>query len=454
MVAALQLAQTTPEGRARNALIAALFQEPDWAPGLEPPAPLDFDKQQAAEIQNLLSILFFTVLGRFDLEQNAGGNPRRTPVSTMDSCCCVPDACSRSPRCTARPGSTSSADLRQLNLTANVAADPVALRWTNQNLALTGDAWALPGAHAPHDGRPARAGPARGRVPRGTWCTPASAASWLRRTPIRSGPLRAASRARGPRKNRRRRAGGGSLVRGSGNGSYEPIEMPSRIEAASSMWRSNIAWSEANTTTTTFWPPGRVDDDEPRRLVLRQPDELPAGGPAEPDERDELGRIGRAGHPDGRVDVEVHLLAGQPGDGHRCSAAGGQARSRGHGIGDRAGGRGDTRLRAQLARMVHQGAIREELEGHRPLVLLDGEGQQPVLTADGPARRWRALERELEGCGRRACRRRRRGGRWSGRARRGARGQGRKRRRKGGRPDDLGRLEVHVGLLPGDCRTA
>jgi len=138
MIVALQQAQTTPEGRARNALITALYQEPAWAPGLEPPAPLDFPGQQAAELQNLLGVLFFTVLGRLDLEQNAGGNPSWNRGVDYGQLLLRSGRLLQVASLYHTAGTSLLADLAQLNQTANVAADPTALRWTEQNLTLTG----------------------------------------------------------------------------------------------------------------------------------------------------------------------------------------------------------------------------------------------------------------------------------------------------------------------------
>jgi pimeloyl-ACP methyl ester carboxylesterase len=138
MIAALQQAQSTPDGRARTALITALYQEPTWAPGANRPGPFDFEAQQTGEAQNLLSVLFFTILGRWDLEQNAGGNPsfnrgvdyrqlllrsgRLIQVATLYH----------------RAGLNLWNDLKLLTDTADVTADPSALEWTRQQLTLTG----------------------------------------------------------------------------------------------------------------------------------------------------------------------------------------------------------------------------------------------------------------------------------------------------------------------------
>lgn len=138
MIAALQQAQTTPEGRARNALITALYQEPTWAPGLDRPGPFAFEAQQAGEIQNLLSVLFFTVLGRWDLEQNAGGNPSFNRGVDYGQLLLRSGRFVQVSSLYRTAGLDLFGDLRALNDTADVAADPTALGWTTQNLTLTG----------------------------------------------------------------------------------------------------------------------------------------------------------------------------------------------------------------------------------------------------------------------------------------------------------------------------
>ncbi len=76
LVSAVQQAQTTPAGRARVALAAALYQESPWGPGqAAPPAPGDAVTAEAGQYQWLLQTLQFVTPGRFDIETAAGGNP-------------------------------------------------------------------------------------------------------------------------------------------------------------------------------------------------------------------------------------------------------------------------------------------------------------------------------------------------------------------------------------------
>jgi hypothetical protein len=68
----VQHGQATAAGRARVALAAALFQEPSWRPGRQPPVGLDAVQQ--GQYEWLLTSLQFTVPGRFDIETAVGGN--------------------------------------------------------------------------------------------------------------------------------------------------------------------------------------------------------------------------------------------------------------------------------------------------------------------------------------------------------------------------------------------
>ena len=74
--AAVAAAQATPEGRARLALAAALFNLPDWyEPGTARPARGDYAARQQQEFLALQFQLAFIFGFRQDVEQRAGGNP-------------------------------------------------------------------------------------------------------------------------------------------------------------------------------------------------------------------------------------------------------------------------------------------------------------------------------------------------------------------------------------------
>jgi dienelactone hydrolase len=75
LMAAVTQAQTTPAGRARVALAAALYHDPAWLPNQPPPPPGDPDAVQLGQYQWLLQTLQFTTAARFDIETAMGGNP-------------------------------------------------------------------------------------------------------------------------------------------------------------------------------------------------------------------------------------------------------------------------------------------------------------------------------------------------------------------------------------------
>jgi pimeloyl-ACP methyl ester carboxylesterase len=75
LIAAVNQAQTTARGRARVALVAALYHAPSWLPGQPPPPAGDADAVQRGQYQWLLQTLQFTTPARFDIETAMGGNP-------------------------------------------------------------------------------------------------------------------------------------------------------------------------------------------------------------------------------------------------------------------------------------------------------------------------------------------------------------------------------------------
>jgi len=75
LLAAVQQAQGSAEGRARIALAAALYQAPSWLPNQPPPAKDDPAAVELGQYQWLLQILQFTTPARVDIETAMGGNP-------------------------------------------------------------------------------------------------------------------------------------------------------------------------------------------------------------------------------------------------------------------------------------------------------------------------------------------------------------------------------------------
>jgi pimeloyl-ACP methyl ester carboxylesterase len=136
MLAALDQAQTSPAGRARNALITALFQEPAWVPGQ--PKPTDIEAQQVGRYQNLRAILPFILLGRSDMEQSAGGNPTWNKGVNYGRQLADSGLLPEVAQLYRRAGVDLPADLNLLTRTANVTADPAAYQWMRETSTLTG----------------------------------------------------------------------------------------------------------------------------------------------------------------------------------------------------------------------------------------------------------------------------------------------------------------------------
>jgi len=138
MVAALDQAQASPEGRARSALITALFQAPDWAPGQAKPARGDVEAQQVGRYQNLRAILGFILAGRFDMEQSAGGNPSWNAGVNYGRQLAESGLLADVAQLYRQAGADLHADLRLLTSTANVTPDPAAHSWMLETSTLNG----------------------------------------------------------------------------------------------------------------------------------------------------------------------------------------------------------------------------------------------------------------------------------------------------------------------------
>lgn len=74
LVDAVVAAQATPEGRARVALAAALFQLPTRVAGEDPPGRDDWETMQQNHFEWLVTTLPFVVPARVDIETAVGGN--------------------------------------------------------------------------------------------------------------------------------------------------------------------------------------------------------------------------------------------------------------------------------------------------------------------------------------------------------------------------------------------
>ena len=201
LTAAVEAAQTTPEGRARVSLVFALLNVAPSAPGVPEPAPNDAEAIEAAQYASAVQsfpLLDFIQFGRYWIELAAGGNGSWTRGEDFA------ELLSHSPyhdvvrKLYRTAGLDLKADLETLDAGAAIGADPDAIASLEETSVPTGNL-ASSRAHAAHDRRPAGPRPARRRL-RG------------RRSPCRGQQLAAAGICRplGPLQLYAGRVGGGS----------------------------------------------------------------------------------------------------------------------------------------------------------------------------------------------------------------------------------------------------
>ncbi len=137
--AAVAAAQATPEGRARLALAAALFNLPDWyQPGTQRPARDDHAARQQQQFLALQFQLAFIFGFRQEVEQRAGGNPSWN--TGVDYGRLLARSGSRDVVKALYRGSSLELrdDLRRLARGARVRPDPQATRYLIRNVVYDG----------------------------------------------------------------------------------------------------------------------------------------------------------------------------------------------------------------------------------------------------------------------------------------------------------------------------
>ena len=139
LVAAVEAAQATPEGRARIALAAALYHLPRWAEGQPEPEPRDHVAQEAAQYEQLLTALAFTYPARVDVENTVGGNPSWNVGVDYRALLGAADERQQVAALYREAGLDLQADLAELTRTADVAPDPAALERAEATSELTGE---------------------------------------------------------------------------------------------------------------------------------------------------------------------------------------------------------------------------------------------------------------------------------------------------------------------------
>jgi pimeloyl-ACP methyl ester carboxylesterase len=139
--AVLHSAQSTPQGRARLALVAALDDIPGWVDPFSPePASTDFTTQEQNQAFLMESHdLAYAFFGRADLELRAGGNPSwNTDVNYHEQLAKSADN-EEVQALYQQAGLNLSNDLYKLNAAPRISADPGAAGYLNQYITLNGE---------------------------------------------------------------------------------------------------------------------------------------------------------------------------------------------------------------------------------------------------------------------------------------------------------------------------
>ncbi len=138
--AAAAAAQQTPQGRARLSLVAALGDTPGWFTPLSPePAPNDYAAQEANQYEWGSQVTFpFAFALRAELEARAGGNfSWNTGVNYVQDLARSADA--REVRALYKAaGLNLRQDLRTLNDTPRISADPAAVSYLERYIVFNG----------------------------------------------------------------------------------------------------------------------------------------------------------------------------------------------------------------------------------------------------------------------------------------------------------------------------
>lgn len=137
----LAIAQGTPQGRARLALVSALADGPGWFVPLSPdPAPTDFASQEMNQFLWDQQVDFpFVFAFRAELEARAGGNPSwNTNVDYRVQLAASADAAEVA-ALYQQAGLDLDADLRVLNETVRVRANPTSVDYLERNIVFNGE---------------------------------------------------------------------------------------------------------------------------------------------------------------------------------------------------------------------------------------------------------------------------------------------------------------------------
>ena len=139
----LNNAQSTPQGRARTALVAALVDSPGWGedPTSPPPSPTDYATLEANQFFSLGSgydfPLYFAL--RAEVEKRAGGNPSWNTGVDYEKQLKLSVSYAEVQALYQQAGLSLDADLLTLKNTARIAADPAAVIYLSQNVIFDGE---------------------------------------------------------------------------------------------------------------------------------------------------------------------------------------------------------------------------------------------------------------------------------------------------------------------------
>ncbi|MGD0602123.1 MAG: prolyl oligopeptidase family serine peptidase [Streptosporangiaceae bacterium] len=139
--AAIAKAQQTATGRARLALVAALSDTPGWfTPLSAEPAATDYAAQEQNQYLWDTEVTFpFIFAFRADLEAKAGGNPSwNTGVNYASDLAKSADA-TEVKALYRSAGLSLGQDVRTLNDSQRISADPAAVSWLTRNIVFNGD---------------------------------------------------------------------------------------------------------------------------------------------------------------------------------------------------------------------------------------------------------------------------------------------------------------------------
>ncbi|MDN3025835.1 hypothetical protein [Streptomyces sp. S.PB5] len=140
LTAAVDAAQTTPEGRARIALAAALHNIPGWNQPTQPrPAPTDWDAQQANQYTALKGLLNAAFNRRQEAETRAGGNMAWNSGVDYARLLGTSSVRKEVTELYKKAGLSLRADLAVLNDAPRIDADPSAVAWMSRTSSFTGE---------------------------------------------------------------------------------------------------------------------------------------------------------------------------------------------------------------------------------------------------------------------------------------------------------------------------